>query len=95
MGFYIEVSDKEAWIGKYCKFIREAPASLYELAPTDLPVVLINNGSWRAIGIAYDDFELARFKAITDRPTLWFTTRKYNLDPFLPKLVRSEVIETL
>lgn len=72
MGCYIECDAPNTWLTLYAKSI-VAPVKFSDADGT-LPICRVNNGTFYAYAVCYDEFEYMRFKAIifSDRPTDWF-----------------------
>lgn len=76
MGCYINPPDqtKEQWLRQNAEVLLVPPSSCGELAADKLPVCLVDNGSFTAAGVAFDDRELEAFQDPSDpRPKVWFS----------------------
>lgn len=82
MGFYVNPPDmhKEKWLALHG--IRTAAPETFE-KDGHLAVCLVDNGMFRAAGIAYDKCELEDFKRPDGRPKMWFWVPKNLLEPYM------------
>lgn len=85
MGYYINPKgmSKEEWLAKHGRAVLETEAKLTD---DELPVILVDNGPFRAAGIAYCEDELKAFLRPSDfRPRAVYMCQRSDLKPFLPK----------
>lgn len=84
MGFYVNVSGmrKEDWLVRYG---RQVPLAEATVTDNELPVILVDNGSFSAAGIAYCEQELEIFLREDGRAKKAFMCKREDLKPFLPK----------
>lgn len=88
MGFYINPRDmgKEKFLRTYGKRIEEAEARAFTDFKGDaLPVILVDNGAFKAAGIAYDAHERDAFLHPDRRPKTWWLVPRDRLRPYLPE----------
>lgn len=66
MGIYVDPpnTDKETWLNEHGTPIEEPEKPI--------AVCLVDNGHFKAAGIAYDEKELERFKRPDPRPKKWY-----------------------
>lgn len=89
MGYYINPPDctKEHWLATKGTVIPR-PLSLDDVGPNHLPVCLVDNGPFRAAGIAFSQAELDSWNQEElegdTRPRTWYRVSKEALAPFLP-----------
>jgi hypothetical protein len=89
MGYYINPPDctKEHWLATKGTVISR-PLSLDDVGPNHLPVCLVDNGPFRAAGIAYSQSELDAWNQDEldgdRRPRTWYRVSKEALAPYLP-----------
>lgn len=72
MGCYVNPTNmsKEDWLRQHG---RRVSIDDVEIAESELPVCLVDNGMFRAAGVAYDERELEAFSVPSDtRPKVWF-----------------------
>ncbi|QNA89300.1 hypothetical protein G4G28_14000 [Massilia sp. Dwa41.01b] len=82
MGCYIEPKDqtKEEWLAARGRPITEAQAGQIKFfMAKELPVVLIDNGSFRAAGVAYDAYTYEEFCYPDGRHKQWFMVKTEDL----------------
>jgi len=76
MGYYINPvngMDKEDWLYEYGSVVAAPNADRFNFDGKTLPVCLVNNGLFKAAGIAFDKRELEIFlNPDDDRPKDWF-----------------------
>lgn len=85
MGYYInpENESKEAFLAKNGREVSRAEVMRHDFAGDSLPVVLVNNFSFTAAGIAYDKQELDDWmNDRSGRPVRFFVVSKKNLEPW-------------
>ena len=75
MGCYINPPNgetKEAWLAREAKPLPRVPPECYRALDGWMVVCLIDNGPFRAAGVAFNDRELAAFKYDDGRPKVWY-----------------------
>ena len=88
MGFYVNPKGmtKEMWILQYGRAVRKE-----ELKITDdeMPVILVDNGPFTAVGIAYSQDELSVFLREDGRSKMFYMCKREDLESFLPERLRN------
>jgi hypothetical protein len=85
MGKYINPADttKEAWLEQHGRPVTQAEAKVASDSG-DTPVCLVNNGPFKAAGIAFDREEFEAFTGPNDgRPKQWYLVPAEALAPYL------------
>jgi hypothetical protein len=84
MGYYInpENETKEAWLKANAKSITEEEALGFDFTRDRLPVCLVDNGIFTAVGIAFDHRERDVFAQHDGRPKRWFSASRVSLRPW-------------
>ena len=81
MGLYIETSDRESWLKQNAR--RIAPGDAIE--PDEFKVCVVNNGGFKAYGVAFDDREEAMMRRPDDRPRVWHAAKREDLKLVCPE----------
>lgn len=87
MGYYINPKEgtKEEWLmHNAIRELSPAEVDLFDFfdGGEELPVCLVDNGTFTAAGIAYDLEELAAFRREDGRPKRWFLIDRADLLPW-------------
>lgn len=89
MGCYINPPDmtKEQWLFKHAAAIPPNTLRAWDTKPEGtLPVILVDNGSFTAAGIAYNKAEYDAFNVEDGRDRLWFCVPQEELLEVAPDL---------
>lgn len=89
----VQEQDKLAFLVKYGRHVSRKEASEFtDFEGDELPVVCLDNGMFFALGIAFNDREVAEFTAVSDqRPKEYYMVNKSvlydnsNLDHYLKR----------
>lgn len=89
MGFYINPTDgrtPEQWLANEGVLITDQIAKKFNSWKhgNHLPVCLVDNGDFKAAGIAVDEQLRDTMLRDTGRPTVWFLVERHKLQPWLP-----------